>query len=290
MPRSRLLPALIPLLLFGCDEAPEPAADGVLDLTGGDEAAAATTDRGERYAEVIEGPLNLRAAPDLDAEILRQLPAGARVEIIDEGPLDEFDGMPAPWYEVRSAAGEHGFVFGSFLELDVAEPANGHPAPPRTMELPAPDPALTDGMGAAALLDAAEEARNAGRADEAVEYLLAALRQRPENTDGYFDLAELYAELERWECAACALENYIAQAPDSFWGHNNLGLFCLRSGDYARAVAVLERAVTLEPEGRSGAARDEALALAHRNLIAAYRANGDAEGARRAQRRLDELL
>lgn len=278
-----LLAALAPLSCGGDGETP---ADGTLDLS---EAPADTAPPvAERYAEVEDGPLNLRAEPNTQAAVLRQLPARARVEVIETGPLDEYEGVQAPWYEVRTAAGETGYVFGSFLTLDVAPPGNGEPAPPRTLALPEPDPELTAGLSTAAALDAAENARAAGGTAEAVDYYLAALEGCAENARAYFELAELYAELEDWEHAAAAGENYIALRPDSFWGHNNLGLFCIRSGDYPRAIAVLERAVKLRPEGGDGVA-DEALALAYRNLSAAYHANGDPAGARRADERREQL-
>ena len=288
----KLLPLLIlpALLTAACDgEESEPTADGTLDLTTGENEGKEPSVVAERYAEVREGPLNLRDEPSTDAAILRQLPTRSRVEIIDIGPLDEYDGVQAPWYEVRTEAGETGFVFGSFLILDVTAPGNGEPAPPRTLELPEPDAEFTDGLGTAAALDAAETARVSGRTSEAVEYYLAAVGEGSENADAYFALTELYAELEDWEHAAAAGENYVVLRPDSFWGHNNLGLYCIRSGDYPRAIAVLERAVKLTPEGRDGEGAREALCLAYRNLSAAYHANGDPAGAQHADERREAL-
>ena len=144
-------------------------------------------------------------------------------------------------------------------------------------------------LGAVELLGLSEESETAGRLVEAADYLAAALSLNPENVKGYFHLSDLFFELERYADAATALENYIAREPDSFWGHNNLGLACIRTRNYPRAIAMLERAVQLQPEGRTGETGKEAVRLAYRNLMAAYQANRDTEGAERARRRMDAL-
>jgi len=280
-------------LLLSCGGGgEEPPAGDVLDLTAppeGGAVAPAEVPTAERYAEVSEGPLNLREGPTVDAAVIVQLAARARVEILSEGREETIGEDTDRWYEVRTADGKHGYVFGAFLTLDAPAPAEGTPAPPTTMELPDSATPIPGDLGPVELLGLSEEAERGGRLAEAADYLAAALSANPENVKGYFHLSDLYFELERYADAATALENYIAREPDSFWGHNNLGLACIRARNYPRAIAVLERAVQLQPEGRSGESGKEAVRLAYRNLIAAYQANRDTEGAERARQRMDAL-
>jgi tetratricopeptide (TPR) repeat protein len=290
---------VVPLLLYlaaallpSCGGGGEPPADEVLDLTApgdGEVEAPPEVPTLERYAEVAEGPLNLREGPSTDTAVITQLPTRARVEILSEGREETIGEDTDRWYEVRTADGRRGYVFGAFLNLDAPAPADGTPAPPSTLELPESATAIPADLGPVELLGLSEEFEAAGNAAEAADYLAAALGANPENTKGYFHLSELYFELERYDDAATALENYITREPEGFWGHNNLGLACIRARNYPRAVAVLERAVQLEPEGRAGEGRKEALRLAYRNLIAAYEANRDSQGAERARQRMNAL-
>ncbi|MCX7021869.1 MAG: tetratricopeptide repeat protein [bacterium] len=280
------------LLLVSCGGKEEPPAGEVLDLTASPDGGAVVSPEvsiAERYAEVAEGPLNLREKPTVNSAVIVQLPARARVEILSEGREETIGEDTDRWYEVRTADGKHGYVFGAFLTLDAPAPAEGTPAPPTTLVLPGSATPIPGDLGPVELLGLSEESETAGRLAEAVDYLAAALSLNPENVKGYFHLSDLYFELERYADAATALENFIAREPDSFWGHNNLGLACIRAKNYPRAIAVLERAVQLQPEGRSGDAGKEAVRLAYRNLIAAYQANRDSEGAERARRRMDAL-
>lgn len=288
---SLFLCLIAPLLVF-CGGGEEPSADEFLDLTESDGGVVETlpeVSTSERYAEVAEGPLNLREEPTTESAIITQLPTRARVEILSEGHEETIGEDTDRWYEVRTTDGGLGYVFGAFLELDVPAPGDGSPPPPPTLELPDPSAAIPEDLGPIELLGLSEEFEAAGRKVEAAEYLAAALAGTPEYVSGYFRLSELYFELERFADAAIALENYTKHETESFWGHNNLGLAYIRSHNYPRAVAVLERAVQLDPEGRTGEGRKTALRLAYRNLIAAYEANRDSEGAERARRRMDEL-
>ncbi|HUT99616.1 MAG TPA: tetratricopeptide repeat protein [bacterium] len=290
--KALLFGGLAALLLASCGGGDEPPADETLDLTAppdGGAVAPVEVPTAERYAEVAEGPLNLREEPTVDSAVIVQLPVRARVEILSEGRQETVGEDTDRWYEVRTADGKHGYVFGAFLTLDAPAPAQGTPAPPTTLELPGSATPIPGDLGPVELLGLSEEAETTGRLFEAADYLAAALSANPENVKGYFHLSDLYFELERYADAATALENYIAGEPDSFWGHNNLGLAYIRVKNYPRAIAVLERAVQLEPEGRSGEAGKEAVRLAYRNLIAAYQANRDTEGAERARRRMDAL-
>ncbi|OGD71901.1 MAG: hypothetical protein A2Y64_01535 [Candidatus Coatesbacteria bacterium RBG_13_66_14] len=280
------------LIGASCDGGKEPPVGEVLDLTAPPDGGAVVPPEvptAERYAEVAEGPLNLREEPTVDSAVIVQLPARARVEILSKGREETIGEDTDRWYEVRTADGKHGYVFGAFLTLGAPAPGEGTPAPPTTLELPGSATTIPGGLGPVELLGLSEEAETAGRLTEAADYLAAALTANPEHVKGYFHLSDLYFELERYADAATALENFIAHEPDSFWGHNNLGLACIRTQNYPRAIAVLERAVQLQPEGRSGEAGEEAVRLAYRNLIAAYQANRDTEGAERARRRMDAL-
>ncbi|MCD4733729.1 tetratricopeptide repeat protein [bacterium] len=292
--RWRLFPLVglaVLLVLFtlpGCGEE-EPPADSTLNLTG--ETPEATAEvappPAEEYARVTEGPLNLRREPDTEAAILRQLYTGLRVEIISRGRLEELGGVSDYWYEVRTAEGEEGYVFGAFLNLN-AEPPGRVNSHEEIAELPQSS-GVPAGLDAIALYAEAERLSSAGDTRRAVDYYLAALELTPENADGYFDLSELYFEVEDYPDAAAALEHFIRLRPESFWGHNNLGLAYIRYSNYPRAIAVLERAVQLSPEGRTGSGVTSALQLSYKNLIAAYMANGDPDGADRARSRRDEL-
>jgi tetratricopeptide (TPR) repeat protein len=297
--RWRLLPLIgltVMLALSGCGEE-EPPADSTLNLTGdaveaADEVAVEVSDEvvsppTEEYARVTEGPLNLRQEPSTEAAILRQLYTGLRVEVISRGRLEEIGGASNYWYEVKTTEGEQGFVFGEFLELRVERPGDGA-SHEDIAELPTPVN-VGAGQDAVALYAEAERLASAGQPRQAIDHYLAALELTPENADGYFDLSELCFEVENYPNAAAALEHFIKLRPDSFWGHNNLGLACIRYSNYPRAIAVLERAVQLSPEGRTGSGVTAALKLCYKNLIAAYSANGDPDGAARARSRRDKL-
>ncbi len=279
-------------LLPFCSGEEEPPADEHLDLTGTNGGVVENlpeVSTAERYAEVAEGPLNLRAGPTTESAIITQLPTRTRVEILSEGHEETIGEDTDRWYEVRTTDGGLGYVFGAFLELDVPAPGDGTPVPPPTLELPGPSAAIPEDLDPVELLGISEDLEAEGRRVEAADYLAAALVETPEYVKGYFHLSELYFELERFDDAAIALENYTQHEPESFWGHNNLGLAYIRSQNYPRAVAVLERAVQLDPEGRTGEGKRNALRLAYRNLIAAYEANRDSQGAERARRRMDAL-
>jgi hypothetical protein len=292
MRRTTLFFALTAALLLSCGGGGEEPGGEVLDLTAPPDGGAVVPPEvptAERYAEVAEGPLNLREKPTVDSAVIVQLPTRARVEILSARREETIGEDTDRWYEVRTADGKHGYVFGAFLTLDVSAPGEGTPAPPTTLDLSSSTTPIPAGLGAVELLGLSQESETAGRLVEAANYLAAALSLNPENVKGYFHLSDLFFELERYADAATALENYIAREPDSFWGHNNLGLACIRAKNYPRAIAVLERAVQLQPEGRSGEAGKEAVRLAYRNLVAAYQANRDSEGAERARRRMDAL-
>jgi uncharacterized protein YgiM (DUF1202 family) len=63
---------------------------------------------------VIDGTLNLRGEPGLDAEILDTLPDGTVLEVTD-GPEDADD---YTWFEVSSDDFDTGWVAADFLEID----------------------------------------------------------------------------------------------------------------------------------------------------------------------------
>ena len=99
-------------LLFSCG-GDEPPAEAVLDLTVPPEdgtVAPVEVPTAERYAEVLEGPLNLREGPTIESAILVQMPARTRLEILSEGPAETIGGKTDLWYEVRTADGRRGYV------------------------------------------------------------------------------------------------------------------------------------------------------------------------------------
>ncbi len=87
------------------EEATETAGEVTAADVGDAEFAAGDE------VEVADGPLNLRESAGTEAEVVRQLATGARLQITD-GPTNEDD---YTWYEVQSTADDTGWVAGEFL-------------------------------------------------------------------------------------------------------------------------------------------------------------------------------
>jgi tetratricopeptide (TPR) repeat protein len=224
-------------------------------------------------AVVSAGPLNMRSRPSLGGSVVRQLDVGEPLVVIDRSDEQEtIDNVTDYWYEVRTDDGNEGWVFGAYIKLG-AEPTTADESIERAKEVDI-DVAAADvpGWTAADYFKDGKSLHDAGRHDEALSYLKKAVELEPERGDYRFYLAYSLQELGRNAEAASEYEECIKYKPDDFWAHNNLGLACIHSGQPARAIEVLEKAITLDPAGTTdkGAARD----IARRNLASAYEMNG----------------
>ncbi|MBX3228399.1 MAG: septal ring lytic transglycosylase RlpA family protein [Labilithrix sp.] len=126
--------ALVPLV-SACGDDPAATSDGVVDESGG-ETPAAADDAGasEPQAEDEEGSLpvgttlrttarlNFREGPSTDARIIRTLPIGTLVTVIESAPDNGF-------YRVR-VDGEEGWVHGNYVQSSTAVPESEVPAEP----------------------------------------------------------------------------------------------------------------------------------------------------------------
>jgi tetratricopeptide (TPR) repeat protein len=106
------------------------------------------------------------------------------------------------------------------------------------------------------LARAAEETGDLARAGEAYAKSLEAQPEGPQTLAPRRDLAALTFRLEQWPEAAAAHESLLAghagalKRPDTLAALERLGIAYMRSGDPGKAIAPLEKALTLEPRRR----------------------------------------
>jgi tetratricopeptide (TPR) repeat protein len=264
--------ALAPVVFVGCGGKEEPGEtkgtfEDIEGTVGGETGYEGET------AVVSAGPLNMRSRPSLGGSVVRQLDLGEPLVVIDRSDEQEtIDNVTDYWYQVRTDDGDEGWVFGAYIKLG-AEPVTAGESVGRAKEVGI-DVAAADepGWTAADYFGEGKSLHDGGSHDEALPYLKKAVELSPEKGDYHFYLAFSLQELGRNGEAASEYEECIKVKPDDFWAHNNLGLACIHSGQPARAVEVLEKAITLDPAGTADkeAARD----IARRNLATAYEMNG----------------
>ena len=106
------------------------------------------------------------------------------------------------------------------------------------------------------LARAAEEKGELARAAEAYGASLAALPEGPQTLAPQRDLAALTFRLEQWPEAAAAHEALLAghggalKRPETLAALERLGIAYMQAGEPAKAIAPLEKALTLEPRRR----------------------------------------
>ncbi|UCE27455.1 MAG: tetratricopeptide repeat protein [Candidatus Coatesbacteria bacterium] len=236
------------------------------DVAGGPEYEGET-------AVVSAGPLNLRSRPSLGGAVVQQLDVGDSLVVLDRSDEQEtIDNVTDYWYNVRTDDGDEGWVFGAYINVGGEPTTAGEPVE-RAKEIDISVTAADEpGWGAADYFAEGKKLHDAGRYNEALPYLKRAVELEPEKGDYHFYLAFSLQELGRNAEAASEYEECIEYKPNDFWAHNNLGLACIHSGQPARAIEVLDKAITLDPAGTTD--KEGARDIARRNLAAAYEMNG----------------
>jgi tetratricopeptide (TPR) repeat protein len=95
----------------------------------------------------------------------------------------------------------------------------------------------------------ADDARNAGRLDEAVESYTAALRIRPKWPDGWWYLGAIFYEKDLYAQGRDAFINLVALEPNRGPAWGLLGLCEFQTGNYERAVTALQRSRSIGFDG-----------------------------------------
>jgi len=109
-----------------------------------------------------------------------------------------------------------------------------------------------------------DQARSAGRLDEAVESYTKALHVRPKWPDGWWYLGAIFYEKDRYTQAREAFSNLVALDPKRGPAWGMLGLCEFQSRDYERAVISLQRGRTL---GLAGNQELESVVRYHTALL-----------------------
>lgn len=102
-----------------------------------------------------------------------------------------------------------------------------------------------DALSIDQIAQAAEQARNQNRDDEAIRLYQKGLEIRPDWDEGLWYLATLHYEKEHFGEARDLLRHFVAQNPKHGPAWALLGLSEYKSRDYARALAHLEQSLTL---------------------------------------------
>jgi tetratricopeptide (TPR) repeat protein len=115
------------------------------------------------------------------------------------------------------------------------------PAGQKTATLPgtAPDTAFENAV------KVADEARVAGRLDEAIEAYTKAVSIRPKWPDGWWYLGAIYYARDLYPQARDAFSNLVALQPERGPAWGMLGLCQFRTSEYERSIASLERSYIL---------------------------------------------
>jgi tetratricopeptide (TPR) repeat protein len=95
----------------------------------------------------------------------------------------------------------------------------------------------------------ADEARSAGRLDEAVELYTKALRIRPKWPEGWWYLGAIFYEKDLYAQARDAFSNLVALDPKRGPAWGMLGLCRFQTHEYEQAVIALQRGRTLDLAG-----------------------------------------
>ena len=116
-------------------------------------------------------------------------------------------------------------------------------APAATKTTPQPDAAFDNAV------KLAEEARNAGRLDEAVASYTNALRIRPKWPDGWWYVGAIFYEKDLYEQARDAFRNLVSLEPNRGPAWGMLGLCEFQTRNYERAITSLQRGRSLSFDG-----------------------------------------
>jgi tetratricopeptide (TPR) repeat protein len=110
----------------------------------------------------------------------------------------------------------------------------------------------------------ATEAREAGRPDEALQYLRIGLERKPSWTEGWWSLGTILYDLDRHAEARAGFRRVVASEPDNGLVLALHGMCEFRLGNHERALAELQKARTLgisKPEIMAAASFDAAVLL-----------------------------
>jgi tetratricopeptide (TPR) repeat protein len=95
----------------------------------------------------------------------------------------------------------------------------------------------------------AEEARNAGRLDDAVASYTNALRIRPKWPDGWWYVGAIFYEKDLYDQARDAFRNLVSLEPNRGPAWGMLGLCEFQTRNYERAITALQRGRSLSFDG-----------------------------------------
>ena len=126
------------------------------------------------------------------------------------------------------------------------------PAQTRSRKRPAPPTAQPTSQQNAEFDNAAklaEEARTAGRLDEAIASYTEALRVRPKWPDGWWYLGAIFYEKDQYSQARDAFKNLVALEPKRGPAWGMLGLCLFQTREYEPAVISLQRGRSLGFDG-----------------------------------------
>jgi tetratricopeptide (TPR) repeat protein len=126
--------------------------------------------------------------------------------------------------------------------------------------MPAVSPGQNGSAGSTAsnfeqLSQAAKQARNQNRDDEAIALYQRALKLQPEWDEGLWDAASLLYEKDKFAESRDLLRRFVADQPKAGIGWSLLGLTESQTHEYARALDHLRQGTTLGTSGSQGMAR-----------------------------------
>ncbi len=106
--------------------------------------------------------------------------------------------------------------------------------------------------------------RKQGRAEEAINHYLQALRSNPDYELAHYNLGNAYADQGKTKKVIEAFKQAIRINPDYAEAHYNLGVTYAGSGKHKEAIAAFQQAIRIDPD----------YAHAHYNLGATYAGSG----------------
>jgi len=226
-----------------------------------------TTDTGTGY--VSSGPLNLRSQPSKDGKVITVIGKDEPVTVLEKSTnQDTIDGITAPWYRVKTKAGDEGWVFGGYIRF--GSPSAGGISANTTVQVDMSE--VPDGMPAYDYYKLGKTFFDGENYKKALPYLLksAETYEKEGKTDkqygwSLFFAGACYQELGDHNKAIDIYNKVLPIMPDYFWLHNNIGLSYIRVGNKEKAIEHLQKALTLTPDKD----KENAIKIAQSNLDSA---------------------